>query len=119
MNHISTEVNEVADELYEGKLIRDGKVGVLYSPGFGAGWSTWTDDYGSAIIFDPMMVGLVEQDKFDELKTYVTLKYPDAYQGGMSDLKVAWIPVGTMFKIREYDGSESIEYKEADGWMIA
>jgi len=26
------------------KYIRDGKVAVLYSPGFGAGWSTWNDD---------------------------------------------------------------------------
>ena len=24
------------------KVIRDGKVAVLYSPGFGAGWSTWS-----------------------------------------------------------------------------
>ena len=26
------------------KYIKDGKVGVLVSPGYGAGWSTWGDD---------------------------------------------------------------------------
>ena len=26
------------------KVIRDGKVAVIISPGFGAGWSTWADD---------------------------------------------------------------------------
>ena len=26
------------------KLERDGKVAILYSPGYGAGWSTWNDD---------------------------------------------------------------------------
>ena len=26
------------------KYIKDGKVAVAYSPGFGAGWSTWNDD---------------------------------------------------------------------------
>ena len=25
------------------KCIRDGKVAILYSPGYGAGWSTWND----------------------------------------------------------------------------
>lgn len=31
------------------KLIRDGKVAVLVSPGFGAGWSTWNGDDEDAI----------------------------------------------------------------------
>jgi hypothetical protein len=37
----------------------------------------------------------------------------------MEDLKVAWIPEGTLFKINEYDGSESIELKENDNWILA
>jgi hypothetical protein len=37
----------------------------------------------------------------------------------MKDLKVEWIPEGTLFKVNEYDGSESIEYKENDQWMVA
>src|SRR6478609_2455061 len=31
------------------KVIRDGMVAVIVSPGFGAGWSTWADDAESAV----------------------------------------------------------------------
>ena len=100
------------------KLIKDGKVAVLYSPGFGAGWYTWNYKYPE-IIFDPAIVKLVEKEKWAELDTYVTLKYPEIYKGGMTDLQVEWIPEGTEFKVTEYDGNESIEYKENESWMIA
>jgi hypothetical protein len=100
------------------KLIEDGKVAVLYSPGFGAGWYTWNYDTPE-ILFDPAIVKFVENKKWAELDTYVTLKYPEIYKGGMTDLEVEWIPEGTWFKVNEYDGSESIEYKENDHWMVA
>jgi hypothetical protein len=100
------------------KLNEDGKVAVLYSPGFGAGWYTWNYNYPE-ILFDPAIVKLVEKEMLEELEIYVTLKYPEIYTGGMQDLKVEWIPEGTLFKIHEYDGSESIEYKEDDHWMVA
>ena len=100
------------------KLNQDGKVAVLYSPGFGAGWSTWNQEVPE-IIFDPAIVKLVEKNQWEELATYVSLKYPGLYTGGMKDLTVAWIPEGSLFKINEYDGSETIELKENDDWIIA
>ena len=100
------------------KLIRDGMVAVLYSPDYGSGWYTWNQDYPE-IMFDPAIVKLVEENKFDELKTYVTLKYPNIFDGGMDDLKVAWIPEGAMFRINEYDGDESIELKDDADWFTA
>jgi hypothetical protein len=100
------------------KLNEDGKVAVLYSPGFGAGWYTWNYEHPE-ILFDPAIVKLVEKKQFDELETYVTLKYPGIYTGGMKDLAVEWIPEGALFKINEYDGSESIELKENDDWLVA
>lgn len=100
------------------KLSEDGKVAVLYSPGFGAGWYTWNQEYPE-ILFDPAIVKMVEKKKFDELATYVKLKYPDIYTGGMKDLRVAWIPEGTLFRIDDYDGNESIELKENDDWLVA
>lgn len=100
------------------KLVVDGKVAILYSPGFGAGWYSWNQTVPQ-ILFDPAIVKFVEKEKFDELATYVTLKYPDIYTGGMKDLKVAWIPEGTLFKVEDYDGSESIELKESDDWIVA
>lgn len=100
------------------KLSQDGKVAVLYSPGFGAGWYTWNMTVPQ-ILFDPAIVKFVEKEQFDELATYVALKYPEIYTGGMKDLKVAWIPEGTLFRIEDYDGSESIELKENDNWLVA
>jgi hypothetical protein len=100
------------------KLIDNGKVAVLYSPGFGSGWSTWNRGVPD-LVFDPAIVKFVENDQWAELNTYVTLKYPGVYTGGMKDLAVAWLSVGTEFRIKEYDGAESIEIKEDTDWLVA
>jgi len=100
------------------KLSEDGKVAVLYSPGFGAGWYTWNYQTPE-ILFDPGIVRFVEKKKWNELETYVTLKYPEIYTGGMKDLEVMWVPEGTLFKVNEYDGNESVELKESDDWIMA
>jgi len=100
------------------KLVDNGKVAVLYSPGFGAGWSTWNRGVPE-IIFDPAIVKFVCDGQWDKLATYVGLKYPGLYTGGMKDLEVFWVPEGTLFKINEHDGSESIELKENDNWIVA
>jgi len=100
------------------KLIDNGKVAVLYSPGFGAGWSTWNKAVPE-ILFDPAIVELVETEQWAELEIYVTLKYPGLHRGGMKELAVAWLPVGTEFRISEYDGAENIEVKEETDWIVA
>lgn len=100
------------------KLVRDGKVAILYSPGFGAGWYTWNYDLPE-ILFDPAIVQLVEEEKFNELQTFVELKYPTLYKGGMMDLEIAWLPEGTEFRIDEYDGAETVEVKEYTNWIVA
>ena len=100
------------------KVIKDGKVAVLYSPGYGSGWYTWNQEFPE-LIFSPAIVKLVEQEKFDELETYMELKYPEVFKGGMMDLEIEWIPVGTEFRIHEYDGSENIELKEELNWLTA
>ena len=100
------------------KLNQDGKVAVLYSPGFGAGWFTWNRQYPQ-LIFDPAIVSYVEKQDWYKLTEYLKLKYPDAYTGGMRDLEVAWLPEGTLFRIDDYDGNESIEIKEELDWIVA
>ena len=101
------------------KLVENGKVAVLYSPGYGAGWYTWNRELPE-IMFDPAIVKLVIEERFDELETFVTLKYSNIYTGGLMDLEVVWVTEGRLFKIDEYDGNESIEYKDQDdGWFIA
>lgn len=102
------------------RVIRDGMVAVLYSPGFGAGWSTWASrEIREAVMFDPAMVGLVEQKKFEELEAFVALKYPGLFTGGLKHLQICWIPEGLQFRISEYDGSERIEFRDGVDWITA
>ena len=92
------------------KVIRDGKVAVLYSPGFGAGWYSWNTEHPE-ILFHPKIVEMVEQNKTKELddewlKENLGI---EVYTGGARNLKIQWLPEGTHFDIHEYDGSESIQ----------
>lgn len=100
------------------KVVRDGLVGVVIAPGFGAGWSTWNAETPE-IMFDPMIVACVENREFDKLSTYMNMRYPDVYLGALKDLTVKWIPQGSHFRIHEYDGSETIEIKDKLDWLIA
>ena len=99
------------------KLIRDGKVAVLVSPGYGAGWYTWHGE--EQLIYDPSIVEWVEQEAFDKIVTYMELKYPDVYCGGLEDLEVNWVPAGDRFRIDEYDGAESLVLESNEKWLTA
>jgi hypothetical protein len=99
------------------KLIRDGKVAVLVSPGYGAGWYTWHGE--EQLIYDPSIVEWVEQEAFDKIVTYMELKYPDVYCGGLEDLEVNWVLAGDRFRIDEYDGAESLVLESNEKWLTA
>ena len=102
------------------KLVRNGQVAVLYSPDYGAGWSTWANqDVRKDVLFDPGAVELVEQEKWEELEVYITLKYPGFYTGGLRDLQIEWMPEGTQFIVNEYDGNESIQTRDSTDWYTA
>jgi len=91
------------------KLIVDGKVAVLVSRGYGAGWSSWMSG-SPQCLFDPVIAQML-LDGVDEMEiaTVAEKRYPDEYLGGLNGLTVEWVPVGTKFRIDEYDGAESIE----------
>jgi hypothetical protein len=101
------------------KLIKDGKVAVLYSPGFGAGWYSWNHD--KRLIFHPEIVQKVLDNKRKEITEGFILKLIgiDIYVGGANQLEVEWVPEGTIFGINEYDGSESIAFNENKEWIVA
>jgi hypothetical protein len=106
--------------MYE-KLIRGGKVAVLYSPGYGAGWYTWNEGHSDArgLVFDKELVQAVLDENIDLAIEIAKRKYPDCYTGGAKDLKVAWLEEGEQFEIREYDGSERIECHGHKVWLEA
>jgi hypothetical protein len=99
------------------KLIRDGKVAVLVSPDYGAGWYSWHKI--EELLYDPSIVLWLEAKELDKIEHYLTLKYPNEYFGGLDDLTVEWIDQGTEFRIDEFDGAESIELKANTKWLVA
>ena len=99
------------------KVIRDGQVAVIVSPGPGAGWYSW---HGiEELLFDPSVVAWIESDEYDKIKHYITLKYPDEYFGDIEKLSIRWLTEGTAFKIDEYDGSESVSVRDQEEWIVA
>lgn len=95
------------------KYVVYGQVAVLVSGGFGAGWSTWNDDEG--MLFDKEVVeilldkSLSEDEQHHKIVSLCAVKYPDAYLGGVDGLYIEWLPEGTQFFIKEYDGAESLK----------
>lgn len=97
------------------KYIKDGRVAVAYSPGFGAGWSTWefNNELTETLLFHPDIINMILSNRQSEINTdwlveHFGEEFKDVYCGGASNLSIKWIPVGTQFRIGEYDGSESV-----------
>lgn len=100
------------------KLIIDGEVAVLVSHGYGAGWSTWEHD--ERMLFDPVLAQmLLDGAGGDKIEKVAKERYPDAYLGGLDGLTVHWVPVGTRFRIEEYDGSEGLMLESEYHWSVA
>ncbi|MEN6413739.1 MAG: hypothetical protein ABFC84_13420 [Veillonellales bacterium] len=92
------------------KVIRDGKVAILVSPGYGAGWYSWNTEH-EELLFSPKLVEMVEENRtkeIDEDWIKENLGIENVYCGGAEDLLIFWLPVGTAFCVEEYDGSESL-----------
>jgi hypothetical protein len=100
------------------RVVRDGKVAVLYSPKFGAGWYSWNRDRVD-MLFDPGLVDLVLEGNTEKILVYVTLRWPGAYTGGLDDLAIEWIPVGSRFIIEEHDGAETVKLQKTIKWIRA
>lgn len=123
------------------KVIRDGMVAVIYSTGYGSGWSTWSSASKEIIdrmVFDPELVALVEKFEgrteensylvVDEIEKWVNANFNKLNSGedhvycgsNIGNLAIAWVPVGTQFKISEYDGAESVQfYNPPEIWYTA
>lgn len=120
--------------------VGDKLTAVLYAPGFGAGWSTWgharmatdptliqylLDESGKAMELSAQTAGdylpvgqLINAEKFVNI---VKAIYPSAYIGHsvIAQLTIGFVPQGALFRINDYDGSESIETFAVEGWTLA
>lgn len=111
---------------------------VLVSGGFGAGWSTWE---GEELAYDKRVVefwlghknnkewmNTVSQSKYssvipqskankEAVAFFYSIGYEDCpYMGGFSSIHLEWVPRGKEWIIEEYDGSESLYFKEDYSW---
>ncbi len=98
------------------KLIRDGKVAVIVSPGFGAGWSTWNHDYPDMDTAAELAQCILDGGNREAVAARL---FPEAYLGGLHKAELEWLPVGTQYVIDEYDGSESIQTNGDTKWKVA
>jgi len=121
--HDSTTVQDrFSFTLTRTREIRDGRVGVIYSPRYGAGWYTWNMHHANCehLIFDPHLIDLVEQGAAPDLiEARAKALVPQGCFLAVNDLTVEWFPQGTKFIIREYDGAESIQLMEETPWLQA
>ena len=110
---------------------------ILYSPGFGAGWSSWNDGEVAKymLTYQPIIDFLEAGNEFNrnecddlyghvlhpllaQLERECLEKFGEKYvcMLGASDLRVA--AVSGRIRINEYDGSESVEEEgEFSEWM--
>ena len=98
-------------------------VKILFSPGYGSGWYSWNTQYPE-LMRDERVIQWIEDgqdpDERAELVSYLETKYPEMYIGSnLDELEIALIPKGTLFRIKEYDGSESLELRDKVDWHIA
>ena len=99
------------------KLIKDGMVAVVICPGYGAGFSTW---YNEVYPMDKDMAEAVLAGSENLVITAFRKMVPeDDLVNDYRELDVVWVPVGTKFIIREYDGHESIQTFDDIDWMTA
>ena len=108
------------------KYIRNGQVAVAYSPGYGAGWSTWesNQELVETLIFHPDIINMILSNKQSEIDNdwlveHFGEKFKNVYCGGVNNLSIQLIPVGTQFRIDEYDGNESVIPLESDNIYLA
>lgn len=100
------------------------KVAVLYSPGFGAGWSTWGETKCKEfMIFAKPLVELAlagnTKDDSAVATVFEAAGLDIPYLSGWEEIQVTWLPVGTKFQIHEYDGSETIILASKQVWLEA
>ncbi len=103
------------------KVVRDGKVAILISTGYGAGWSTESQNGdGLRMLFDAEIVQLILDGEIEKVKA-AQAKYPDGESDtiGYPNLKVCWMPQGTNFLVHQYYGNEFIRFPSDIEWITA
>ena len=97
------------------KLIRDGEVAVLISPGRGPHWGRGA--LRKWLMFDHHLVKMVLRGQGREAASVASAKTGLWFDG--SDVTVAWVPVGSRFAVMNDNGAEYIVMKDEIEWEVA
>ena len=62
---------------------------------------------------------VLDKTSAETIELYCKTVYGDHYYGGAEELTVAWVPPGTEFVIDDYDGAETITFKDKVTWVTA
>lgn len=93
------------------------KIGVLVSKGFGAGWSSWGCPEQC---LDKELVKAFEDDvPYPKKESIAKKNWPGCFMGGLSSCEVEYVDEGTLFRIDEHDGSETLITLDGEDYMIA
>jgi hypothetical protein len=102
------------------RIVRDGMVAVIHSNEYGSGWYSYHDI--EHLLFDPQIVQMIESgESSGTIYAYCAKEYNGFYKMYRHPvgLMITWVPVGTVFRISEYDGLEHVAYQSADQYVIA
>jgi hypothetical protein len=94
----------------------DGKVAFIYSPGYGAGWSTWADNK-EFMLFDKRLVELILAGDIEAVKKKVAEIHPDEHIGEAVQLKVEWVEKGFRVIIDQHGGFETFSLQPVMGFV--
>jgi len=126
---------QVPNTSYSKLITSDGEIALVYSPGYGSGWSTNIRDreIKKQLIFDSQIVLRVTSDEFKHnlteekyvefMKTIlppydsesINLPLIDSFLQSI----VTFVPIHTQFRINEYDGSEYVEIFDSNTYFEA
>jgi hypothetical protein len=102
------------------KVIRDGMVAVVYCPSFGCYW--YTRKREPALMYHPKLVAKIESC----LRHHITDEWVEKELGVKNQrvfepnsLEIRWLKRGTVFRVNEYDGCETIVTQEEDELFTA
>ena len=130
-------------EVKNNKVYHGNKVAVLVSAGYGAGWYSWNTNFKDCLTNPELIKLVLEKEALEEdlrkipwdrrensqigknLTTNVSnienfansLYGNEFYSGGAPGLYIEWIEEGSYFQITDYDGNESLKYKDSENWL--
>ena len=101
-------------------------VNVLYSPGWGTGWSS--DNVREArdlLLFDQVLIDAILNGDDDAFNQRIAELGRLRFDGdclnllGANMLCVRQVPRGTRFIVTNYDGNESFRFQDKTDWVVA